>query len=104
MRRFSQFIFLLLIAVVFGLFLIWPITRVISVAFMGMPEDPNRGFTFGYIVAIFRDEALREGLFNSAKIAIGTTALCIVISMPLALLSVRFSFAGKSLVRSVAPQ
>jgi len=98
MRRLQQFIFLLLIAVIFGVFLVWPIVRVVSVAFYGMPDDPQRDFTLGYMAAIFQDEALREGLFNSARIAVGTTILCILISVPLAMLSVRYNFLGKGLM------
>lgn len=97
MRRLQQLIFLLVIAAVFGVFLIWPILRVVEVAFFGM-GDVQEGFTFGYVLAIFQDEALREGLFNSAKIAVGTTVLCILIAVPLAMLSVRYNFWGKGLM------
>ncbi len=97
MRRLQQAIFLLLIATIFGVFLILPIIQVINVAFFGM-GDQKEGFTFGYIAAIFQDEALREGLFNSAKIAVGTTLLCMLIAVPLAMLSVRYNFWGKGLM------
>src|SRR4029078_13016343 len=38
------------------------------------------------------------GLLNSAGIALAVTALCTLISVPLALLSVRYDFRGKSLL------
>ena len=49
MRHLRQSIFLLLIAIIFGVFLLWPISRVLSVGFFGIP-DPARpesnNFTF----------------------------------------------------------
>lgn len=99
MQRLQQVIFLSLIAAAFGIFLLWPIIRVVGVGFFGLPGDGSSGdFTFGYVAAIFQDEALRDGLFNSAKIALGTTLLCMIISIPLAMLSVRFAFPGKSIM------
>jgi iron(III) transport system permease protein len=100
MRRLQQIAFILLIAAIFGVFLLWPIGRVLAVGFYGIPQTgvPDGGFTFDYILAVFQDEALREGLFNSAKIALGVTTLCILVTVPLAMLSVRFAFPGKGLV------
>src|SRR3954447_12755149 len=99
MRRLQQTLFLAFILAAFGIFLIWPICRVVGVAFFGMAGDGgDGGFTFGYVGAIFQDAALVEGLLNSAKIALGTTTLCLLISIPLAMLSVRFTFPGKGIM------
>lgn len=105
MRRLQQSVFVLLILAIFAVFLIWPIGRVLVVGFYGFPQpgaagagDTGDTFTFGYVAAIFQDAALRQGLFNSAKIAIGVTCACMLISVPLALLSVRYAFPGKGLV------
>jgi ABC-type spermidine/putrescine transport system permease subunit II len=60
------FFFILLL---FAMFLLWPIARVLRVAFFGLPEMPG-GFTLLYIKAIFLDPELRGGLVNSALIAL----------------------------------
>jgi iron(III) transport system permease protein len=99
MRRFSHSIILAFVLAVFAIFLLWPIGQVLKVAFFGIPDETGAGggFTFGYIAAIFQDHSLRKGLLNSAVIAISVTCVCTLISVPLALLSVRFNFWGKSI-------
>jgi len=86
------------IVILLALFLLWPIWQVLRVAFFGVPNSGNAGFTFGYFEEILLNDDLRGGLFNAAGIAICVTALCTIISVPLALLSVRYDFRGKSLL------
>ena len=62
-----------------------------------LPER-GAGFTLGYLRAIFEDSNLRSGLATSVLIAILVTLACVLISVPLALLSVRYEFAGKRIV------
>ncbi|HEY7087495.1 MAG TPA: iron ABC transporter permease [Tepidisphaeraceae bacterium] len=95
MRRFPQYLLMGFILVVFGAFLIWPIVQVVRVGFTGINGG---GFTFGYLISIFQDHALRKGLLNSALIAVSVTILCTCIAVPLAMMSVRLDFFGKSLV------
>ena len=77
----------------------WPICRVLQVAFFGLGQGGKPGtFTFAYLAAVFRDAEFRGGLINSALIAVGVTILCTLISVPLALMSVRFNFWGKGFV------
>ena len=100
MRRLQQTLFLLLIAVVFAVFLAWPIYQMLAVGFFGFPGADGRTgpFTLDYVLAVFQDRGLRAGLLNSATIALGTTVVATLISVPLAMLSVRFAFPGKGLV------
>jgi iron(III) transport system permease protein len=84
-----------LLLAVFGVFLLWPIGQVLRVGFFGL--EGGR-FTFRYLIAVFQDPALRQGLVNSTLIAVSVTLLCTIISIPLALLSVRLDFWGKGLV------
>src|SRR5829696_1782504 len=98
MPRSTHYLLFALTLAVFGVFLLWPIYRVVNVGFFGIPETGGGSFTFGYVGAIFQDPDLRRGLFNSAALAVCVTLLCVVISVPLAMLSVRFDFPGKSIM------
>jgi len=94
----SYFLFFLLLGL-FGVFLIWPICRVLQVAFWGTGEtSKGTGFTLAYLVGVFQEREFRRGLLNSAIIAVSVTSLATIISLPLALMSVRLNFRGKSLV------
>jgi iron(III) transport system permease protein len=84
---------------VFGVFLLWPIAMVLRVGFFGIPGEEGSGtFTLDYVLGVFRDHELRQGLLNSVMLATGTTLLASAIAVPLAMLSVRVNFVGKSLV------
>ncbi|HYO11010.1 MAG TPA: iron ABC transporter permease [Tepidisphaeraceae bacterium] len=97
MRRAWPWLWLVLILAAFGVFLLWPIYQVVRVAFFGVPIEGQPGaFTLGYFKAIFLDPDLRRGMLNSAGIAVCVTLLCTLISVPLAMLSVRYEFRGKS--------
>ncbi len=95
-RKACQYILFFLVLVLFAVLLLWPIWRVLRVSLFGIA--PAEGFTFAYIANVFIDPGFREGLINSAIIAIGTTLLCMAISIPLAVLSVRYDFRGKQLL------
>src|SRR5688500_8050430 len=99
MHRLRHSLILAVILAAFAVFLIWPIVQVVRVGFFGIPGEPGSGsFTLAYVGAIFQDHSLRQGLLNSALIAVSVTLLCMLISVPLALMSVRFNFWGKGLV------
>lgn len=87
-----------LVLFIFSVFMIWPVVRVVRVGFFGIPGTADAGFTLAYVKAAFLDPGLRAGLVNSALIAICVTLLCTVISVPLAMLSVRYNFWGKGVV------
>jgi len=107
LRRFTgrltatQYLSLGTILLLFAVFLLWPIYRVVRVGFFGIPGERGAGFTLAYVAGVFRDEGLRAGLINSAIIAVSVTAVCALISVPLAVLSVRFDFPGKGLVSAL---
>lgn len=80
-----------------AVFLIWPIVLTVWGGF----ESPEGGFTTRYIAAVFQDPLLVQGLLNSLMIAVGTTLLCFVIAMPMAVLAAKYSFPGKAIVTSL---
>lgn len=98
MRKIGDYILFVAILAIFAALFAVPIYRVVQAAFYGLPvQGQAPTFTLSYIGAVFADETLRAGLLNSAMISISTTLLCILIAMPMAILSVRCDFIGKSL-------
>src|SRR5258706_15355991 len=102
MQRVRQHLLFYLLLAIFAVFLLWPIGRVLQVAFFGIAEGGKPGsFTFAYLAGVFADHEFRMGLMNSAIIAVCVTALCLVISVPLALMSVRLDFCGKGVANAL---
>jgi iron(III) transport system permease protein len=94
--RAASWFLLTLVLAVFAVFLLWPVVVIVRVGFFGIPTaNQAGGFTLDYVRAIFLDHDLRRGLLNSALIAVAVTMVCTIISVPLALLSVKYDFAGK---------
>ena len=95
-RRAFAWLLLILVLAIFAVFLVWPIVVILRVGFFGIPASgQSNGFTLVYLRAVFLDPDLRRGLLNSAAIAIVVTLVCTLISVPLALLSVKYDFPGK---------
>lgn len=93
-------LFSLLLAAL-AVFLLWPIALTVRGAFI----DPRDGsFTTAYLfsdIGVFQDPIYIQGLLNSFGIAVGTTLLCLLISLPLAALGTRCEFRGKALLTSL---
>jgi iron(III) transport system permease protein len=101
LQRRLLFLFLLGVLVVF---LLWPIALTVGSAFA-----PAQGATLGERVAsslryfigadlgVLRDVAYLNGLRNSLSIAACTTLICIAMTLPLALIAIRYDFPAKSL-------
>lgn len=73
------------------------------VLFMAVPLYTvlSRGLSPGLITEALASPFYREGLLNAALIAVFTTALVFLISLPAALLFDRYEFPGKSLVNGL---
>ena len=84
----------LVTGVFFALFFIWPIAETIRGAFV----DSDGYFTLEYIVEVFRNPIYIEGLWNSLMMGFWSTLLAALIAMPLAWISDKFLFPGKSLL------
>lgn len=80
---------LLLLLLLAGL--VYPVALTIRGAFFSDPAA-GTGFTLDNLGLVFADPVLREGLVNSLAIAAGTTALSIVLGLPLAALAARCRF------------
>jgi iron(III) transport system permease protein len=91
--QFSRLVFLVT-AVFFALFFLWPISETLCGAFIGSDGK----FTIDYIAEVFRNPLYVEGLWNSLQMGVWSTLLAALIAIPLAWMSDRFLFPGKSLL------
>lgn len=96
--RYSLYALLLAILAVF---LIWPILLTVKGAFV----DASTGaFTTRYFfssIGVLRDPAYLAGLGNSLIIAVFTTLLCLVITLPMSVIAARYSFPGKGFISAL---
>jgi len=92
-RPVSIFVFALT-GLFFFFFFVWPISETIRGAFF----TSSNAFTLDYIGEVFRNPIYLEGLINALLLAVFSTALTVVIALPLAFLTDRFIFPGKSLL------
>lgn len=81
----------------FTCFFVWPIGTTLQVAFW----DGKNGFTLDFVWEVFRNSLYREGLVNSLAIATWTLLGCLLMAVPLAVLSHRFRFPGKSVLNAL---
>jgi len=77
----------------FFFFFLLPIWETLGGAF----RQPGGGFTLDYFIEVFRNPIYLEGLWNSVQMAVYSTLLTSAIALPLALLTDRYLFPGKSL-------
>lgn len=98
-RNLIQYGLLALMLFVLSVFLLYPIGLTVR---GGFAEDPatGSGFTLDHLRLVFEDPNLMGGIINAFKIACAVTFLCIIISLPLAFLSARYTFPGKKLLNA----
>lgn len=97
MRKSSAWTVFFLTLAVFGVAFIFPLGLVIRNGFF----DTNGKLTLGYLVGVFQNPIYLEGLLNSLRLALGTTLVASLISLPLAWMSNRFRFPGKKWVNAL---
>lgn len=95
-QSFARFVFVLT-AAFFAAFFLWPIFQILKGGFV----DADGQVTFAYFTALLADPLYREGLRNSFLLACSTTTLALLIAMPLAFVSDRLLFPGKTLFSSL---
>ncbi len=83
-------------ALFFALFFLYPIWHTVQEAFVSV----DGGFNVSYILEIFRNPVYVEGLINSFYMGLFTTILCLLIAIPLALISNTWNFRGKEILNS----
>jgi iron(III) transport system permease protein len=90
----THWLLALLLYAFFGVFLLWPIVQIVRTGFMRR----DGSFTLAYVSLIVHDPVLLRGLWNAAWVAVVVTALTLVLSLPLAILGVRYEFPGRTLL------
>ena len=81
----------------FCCFFLWPILQILKGGFL----TADGSFTLVYFIEVFANRIYLEGLKNAFVIAFLTTFLCFLISVPLAVVSDRCQFKGKSFLQSL---
>ncbi len=79
-----------------AVFLLVPIWKSLH----GAVHDAN-GWTLFHVMDVFRDPMLRAGLVNSLIIATATTILATIIALPVAVVTARCDFRGKTLLSAL---
>lgn len=90
-----------LILGILAIFLIWPILLTVQGAFV---DAQTGSFTTRYFfsdIGVLRDGNYLAGLRNSLVIAVFTTALCLIVTMPMAVIAARYDFPGKAAVSAL---
>lgn len=93
MRRSTAWILFGVLMALFAVLFLWPLWQVIRGGFVTEGQ-----FTLRHLAGVFRNPIYAEGLFNSVKLAAGTTGLALLIALPLAWLAHRYDFPGKGVV------
>jgi iron(III) transport system permease protein len=88
-----------LLALIFGLFFLWPLAESMRGAFV----DSQGRFTLAYVSGVFNNPVYMLGFRNSLGIAIGTTLLTALIGVPLALVFQRWDFPGRRWLAALVP-
>jgi len=83
------------------LFLVWPIILTVRGGF----DDGSGGFTLRHFLdpdtGVLRDPLYLRGLLNALLIAVCTTVLCLLVTLPMAAIATKRDFRGKGLVSSL---
>lgn len=95
-RSFARIVFALTL-IFFATFFAWPIFQILRGGFV----DANGHFTGQFVRALLRDPIYPGALANSFSLACTATCLALLIALPLAFISDRYRFPGKSLLSSV---
>jgi iron(III) transport system permease protein len=95
---------LLAIVAFFAIFLVYPLVVLLGGAFFVETvegEVTRRQFSLQYFSLIFENPFYRECFTNSLLIAVWTTGLCLLVSMPLAYAFLRYRFPGKTILSTL---
>lgn len=97
MRRPAAYSIFSLSLGVFAVLFLYPLGIVIAGGF----RNVDGHFTMKFVRGVFQNPIYAQGLLNSVGIAIGTTTIVTLISVPLAVLATRYDFRGKKVLSAL---
>ncbi len=98
-RNLIQYGLLAAILFILSAFLLYPIGLTVRGGFAA-DITTGEGWTLDHLILVFQDPTRVAGIVNAFKIATATTFLCIIISLPMAVLSARFDFPFKKVLNA----
>lgn len=101
MRLLRDYSLLSVLLALLGVFLLYPIGLTVSGAFVQRNADGSTSFTVDHVLLVFQDPTLLRGLFNSLRMAATTTSVCILIALPLAVLSAKYLYPLKGVFNAL---
>lgn len=104
-RLLTQYGLLFACLAVLTVFLLLPIALTVYGGLVEQVQLPSgeteSHFTLDHVALVFQNPLYREGLVNAFFIATAVTTLCVLISLPLAILSARYTFPLKGFWNAV---
>ena len=91
----STVLFYLGFALFFGVFLFYPISYAVIRAFW-VERESGSYFTTSFFLGVFTDPVQRESILNSFALALVSTIASTLVALPLAWVSVKYRFRGKT--------
>ena len=101
LRSTSGYAILIALFAFFGVFLIYPIALTVRGAFLENLPDGSTRFTLEHLRLIFEDPTLLRAMRNSLFMAATTTSVCILIALPLAILSAKYIYPLKGVFNAM---
>lgn len=86
---------------ILAVFLIWPILLTVRGGFVGSDGSFTLDYFFAPETGVLRDPLYLRGLLNAFLIAVCTTLLCLVVTLPMAAIATKRDFPGKALVSAL---
>lgn len=78
-------------------FLLWPLFLTVRGGF----RASDGTWTLSHILGLWDDPTILSGLTNSILLAAATTLLCLLMTLPLALVAARYTFPGKAILTAL---
>jgi iron(III) transport system permease protein len=101
-RSWPKYGLLVMLLTVLGVLLLYPIALTVQGAFYKDPvAGPSGGLTLRNLAMVFQNPLLIGGVLTSLRVAATTTTLALLIGVPLAVLSTRYTFPGKKVFNAL---
>ncbi len=83
------------------MFLVWPIVLTVRGGFVSSDGGFTLDYFFGEGTGVLRDPLYLRGLLNAFLIAVCTTLLCLIVTLPMAAIATKRDFPGKAAVSAL---